>query len=457
MRRSRDRYEARILRLTLLSGLPAVLVALGPLWLTPHAPKVVLTLSLIVLATWLGLAWRVREQVARPLQTLANLLAAIREGDFSIRGRPADRQDALGEAMAEVNALGAALRCQRLGAVEASALLDKVMAEIDVAVFAFDGAQRLVLTNPAGARLLLEGGEPAQLVGRSAAELGLTALLAGDAPRRVDGIVRGAAGPWELRRTIFRQDGREHWLVVLTDLQRVLREEERQAWMRLVRVLGHEINNSLTPIHSIAGNLAALLERRERPADLDEDLVRGLAVIERRAAALGRFLAAYARLARLPPPRLAVVSVAAWAQRIAELEERLPVEVLPGPDVAVRGDPDQLDQLLINLVRNAVDAALETGGGVQLRWQAGAQRIELAVLDEGPGLPETGNLFVPFFTTKPGGSGIGLVLSRQIAEAHQGSLMLVNREPAGSGCEARLTLPRSRGEPSEREEMEETP
>lgn len=447
MSRSHNNYEARILRLTLLAGLPAVVVALGPLWLGPHAPKVKWTLSLIVLGAWLGLSLHVRELVIRPLQTLANLLAAIREGDFSIRGRPTDRQDALGAAMAEVNALGATLRAQRLGAIEASALLDKVMAEIDVAVFAFDGERRLALVNPAGARLLPEPGPPERLVGRSAAELGLSALLAGEAPHRADGILRGAAGPWELRRTTFRLGGQEHSLVVLTDLQRVLREEERQAWVRLVRVLGHEINNSLAPIQSIAGNLAAQLARRDRPLDLDEDLARGLAVIERRAASLARFMNAYARLARLPPPRLAVVSVPAWVQRVAELEKRLPIEVLPGPDVTVRGDPDQLDQLLINLLRNAVDAALETGGAVQLRWQAGPERVEVSVLDEGPGLAETGNLFVPFFTTKPGGSGIGLVLSRQIAEAHAGSLTLVNRDPERPGCEARLTLPRPRSEP----------
>lgn len=435
----RQGHEQRVFRLTLLSGLPAVLVALGPLWFSSHSPKVVWTLSLIVIGTWLGLAWRVKELVLRPLQTLSNLLAAIHEGDFSIRGRPADRRDALGAAMAEVNALGETLRRQRLGALEAGALLDKVMAEIDVAVFAFDGEARLVLVNPAGGRLLLES--PQRLVGKHAAELGLEPLLWGDESCRVDGILRGAKGPWELRRSAFRQGGKEHWLVVLTDVQRVLREEERQAWQRLVRVLGHEINNSLAPISSIASSLARLLTRAPRPADLDDDMARGLAVIERRAEALGRFMTAYARLARLPPPQLDAVPVWAWVQRVVELEKRLPVEVVAGPEVAVRGDADQLDQLLINLLRNAVDAALETGGRVQIRWWARPQRVELVVLDEGPGLPEIGNLFVPFFTTKPGGSGIGLVLSRQIAEAHAGSLTLSDRGATITGCEARLILP----------------
>lgn len=343
--------------------------------------------------------------------------------------------------MAEVNALGETLRKQRLGALEAGALLDKVMAEIDVAVFAFDGQERLVLINPAGGRLLID--QPERLVGKSAEELGLGGLLDCDASCRVDGILRGAPGPWELRRRTFRQGGKEHQLVVLTDVQRALREEERQAWKRLVRVLGHEINNSLAPIQSIASNLARLLTRTPRPADFEDDMTRGLLVIERRAESLGRFMTAYAQLARLPPPRLAVVAVPAWVQRVVELEKRLRVEVLPGPEVAVRGDADQLDQLLINLLRNAVDAALETGGGVRVYWRAVSQRIEVSVIDEGPGLPETGNLFVPFFTTKPGGSGIGLVLSRQIAEAHEGSLTLKDRGPEATGCAARLVLPGS--------------
>jgi len=210
-----------------------------------------------------------------------------------------------------------------------------------------------------------------------------------------------------------------------------------------LRVLGHEINNSLAPISSIAGNLGGLLQRTPPPADLQEDLGRGLAVIERRALALSRFMTAYAHLARLPPPRLRDVAVADWVQRVLELEERLRVTLLAGPAVAVRGDTDQLDQLLINLLRNAVDAALETGGGVQVGWRPRGTQVELWIIDEGPGLPDSGNLFVPFFTTKPGGSGIGLVLCRQIAEAHAGSLELGDRGPGTPGCAARLLLPRA--------------
>jgi nitrogen fixation/metabolism regulation signal transduction histidine kinase len=228
--------------------------------------------------------------------------------------------------------------------------------------------------------------------------------------------------------------------VVLADVRRALREEERQAWQRLVRVLGHEINNSLAPIQSIASSLRRELSRGERAADLDEDLRRGLDVIERRAEALGRFLGAYARLTRLPPPSPAPLAVGAWVARVVALEKRLPIAVDGGAELTLLADGDQLDQLLINLVKNAVDAALETGGAVAIDWGAQAGRLELRVRDDGPGLAATANLFVPFFTTKPEGLGIGLVLSRQIAEAHGGALHLYNRQDA-RGCEALLSLP----------------
>jgi signal transduction histidine kinase len=250
-------------------------------------------------------------------------------------------------------------------------------------------------------------------------------------------------GRWEARVGTFRQSGLPHRLLVLANVSRALREEERQAWQRLIRVLGHELNNSLTPIRSIAGSLESLIAREPRAPDWDQDMRRGLSVIAARAEALGRFLEAYGRLARLPAPQLRPLALGPLAQRAAGLETRVPVTVVGGPDTTLVADPDQVEQLLINLVRNAGDAALETGGGVRLSWAAADRaptQIEIRIDDDGPGLPNTTNLFVPFFTTKPGGSGIGLVLARQIAEAHGGSLTLENRTPE-PGCRARVRLP----------------
>jgi PAS domain S-box-containing protein len=428
-----------VLLLALAAGLPAVLVALVLLWTGGHTAKVQWTLTLLLVGAWLAVSFSLREHVVSPLQTLSNMLAALREGDYSIRARGAGSQDALGLALLEVNTLSDTLRQQRLGALEATELLRRVMEEIDVAVVTFDDAGRLRLVNRAGEKLL---GQPAErLLGRDAAAVGLSQCLDGPASRVLHLALPGGAGRWEVRRSAFRQGGLPHQLLVLADVSRALREEEREAWQRLVRVLSHEINNSLAPIKSIAGSLLDALGRDPRPADWEADLRSGLGVVAGRSEALSRFMASYARLARLPQPRLAPLEVEAWVRRVAGLETRLPVAVAPGPPVTLRADGDQLDQLLINLVRNAADAALETGGSVRAGWRRDGRWAEVWVEDDGPGLSDTANLFVPFYTTKPQGSGIGLALSRQIAEAHGGTLTLENRGGGARGCVARLRLP----------------
>ncbi|HEU4993774.1 MAG TPA: ATP-binding protein [Gemmatimonadaceae bacterium] len=431
-------HERKIFRLALAGGLPAVLACIALLIHGNYTGKVQWTIGAIVVGAWLIAAALLRERVTRPLQTLSNLLGALREGDYSIRARGADREDALGLAFLEANVLGETLRAQRLGAMEASTLLRTVMAEIDVAVYAFDEHQRLRLVNRAGARVLDQPIE--RLLGRTAEMLGLVEPLRGETPRAIDISLPGARGRWEVRRSQFRQDGRPHTLLVLADLSKTLREEELKAWQRLVRVLSHEINNSLAPIKSLAGSLQAVLERQPRPADADTDLQKGLTVIGGRADALVRFMSSYARLARLPTPQRTSLDVAAWVRRVAALETRLDVRVADGPSIAISADGDQLDQLLINLVRNAVDASLQTRGGVTLGWSRHNGVLEVRVEDEGPGIQSGTNLFVPFFTTKPEGTGIGLVLSRQIAEAHGGTITLENRDNS-PGCVAVVRLP----------------
>jgi len=408
------------------------------LWAGEHADSTRWTLAALVAMLWLGFAFSVRSTVVRPLQTLSNMQSALREGDFSFRVRGASSEDALGELMLEVNTLSAMLREQRLGAMEASALLSTVMTEIDVAVFAFDGGHRLRLVNRAGERLL--GQHTERLLGKTAADLGMTDCLEGESARTLERNFPGTSGRWGMRRTTFRQGGVPHFLVVLTDLSRTLREEERQAWQRLVRVLGHELNNSLAPICSIAGSLQDMAKQESRPADWEDDLRRGLRVIAERSDALSRFMRDYGRLTRLPKPQLRPIAVSSLVRAAVGLERRMAVEVLPGPELTIEADPDQLQQLLINLIRNAVDASLESGGKVRIGWSKNGSSVNIFVQDEGPGIANTANLFVPFFTTKPGGSGIGLALSRQIAEAHGGSLTVGNRV-GQRGCEASLQLP----------------
>jgi two-component system, NtrC family, nitrogen regulation sensor histidine kinase NtrY len=428
-------FETRVLLLALAVGAPGLVLALVLLGLSSWAPPLTVGAAVVLVVLWWAFALELRERVVRPIRTLANLLGAVREGDFSLRARLPEQVDALGQVMHEVNAVAEILRQQRLGAVEATALLHRVMEEVDVAVFAFDDQERLRLVNRAGSRLLGEPNE--RLLGREAAALGLDHLLR-DEEHIVTHTFPGGAGRWEIRRSVFREQGLPHRLLVMTDLSETLREEERQAWRRLLRVLGHELNNSLAPIRSMASTLAVLLEKQ--PEDWREDMRSGLEIIGGRSDALIRFLAAYSRLTKLPPPRPEPLELPALIRRTAALERRLPVFVERGPQVTVRADADQLEQLLINLIRNAVDAALGTGGMVGVGWRQDGPYVEVRVEDEGPGISNPENLFVPFYTTKPEGSGIGLALSRQIAEAHGGTLTLENRKE-GRGCEARLRLP----------------
>jgi nitrogen fixation/metabolism regulation signal transduction histidine kinase len=382
-------------------------------------------------------------------------VGALREEDYSFRARLAVPSDALGELSLEVNALADLLAQHRTGAVEATALLQRVVEEVDIPIFAFDPATRLRLVNPAGERLLQQSS--ARLLGRTASELALQNSLTCENETLVP-LGFGSDARWFVRRSSFRQEGLPHTLVVLSDVSRALREEERRAWQRLIRVMGHELNNSLAPIKSIAGSLSARLPATNLDSDQRQDFERGLSIIETRAASLNRFLQAYRQLAQMPPPVLQQCSVSTLAKRVAAVETRVDVTVVPGPDITLMADADQLEQMLINLLRNAADAVLEptssgdnsngstspreSGPQILLTWKLADRDVIVTIEDNGPGLLNPSNVFVPFYTTKPGGSGIGLILSRQISEAHGGSLELANRLEE-RGCAVKITLPRA--------------
>jgi two-component system, NtrC family, nitrogen regulation sensor histidine kinase NtrY len=436
VRRLRLRFQDRIVLLTFVALGPAWLAAGVLLWRAELPAPLRWSVFALVSMFAVGGALALRRRVVVPLQSLANLLEALREGDYSLRGRNVDPQDAVGEVMVEVNSLSQTLHHQRLEALEAGVLLQKVITEVDLAVFAFDAERRLRLVNRAGEALL--DSRAGELLGRRAAELGLAPMLDAQSGRIVSHVFPGGTGRWEIRRRIFREGGRPHELLVISELSRALREEERQAWQRLVRVIGHELNNSLAPIKSMAGTLQRLIGRETLAEDWREDAEAGLAVIHDRADSLGRFMGAYARLARLPPPTRRTVDFQALLRRVASLQGGV-VELEPGPEVRLEADGDQLEQVLINLIKNAVEAAGELGK-VRAGWRVDEGMLQVEIEDDGPGLARTDNLWVPFFTTKPGGTGIGLVLSRAIVENHGGTIALENRS-GGRGCVARVALP----------------
>lgn len=435
--RIRMAFETRLLLLCLAGGLPAVALVVLLLNSIDLDGAVVALILTITIGAWLGFGFAARRHVVYHLQTLSNLMEALREGDYSLRGRRARFQDSLGEVVREVNQLAENLRIERLGAREASALLGKVIDVIDIAVFAFAADGRLRMINPAGERLL---NRPAgALNGTPAGALGLADFLDGPERRTIRHRFPIGHGQWEIRRARFREEGIAHELLVVTDLSWALREEERRAWQRLIRVIGHELNNSLAPIRSMSTTLADLVQRDPLPDDWREDASSALDVIGSRAEALGRFMAAYAMLARLPAPNKRRVELRPLIERAVALDDRHPVAI-HGDDLTAEIDPDQVEQLLINLLKNAHDAAEQTGGEVEVRLEQVTDSITIDILDTGPGVSNPDNLFVPFFTTKPGGTGVGLVLCRQIAEGHGGSLSLDNRAES-IGCIARLRLP----------------
>ncbi|HEX6803528.1 MAG TPA: ATP-binding protein [Terriglobales bacterium] len=448
-KKQRAPFERRVARYSVLLVLPCFLASVVLIWLQSWAIESKLLLIGAELLACLLIGVALHEHIIRPLQTLANVVGALREEDYSFRARMAVPNDALGELSLEVNALADLLAQHRSEAIEATVLVQRVVEEVDIPIFAFDPAERLRLVNSAGQRLLQRAA--VRLLGLGAAELKLDAALHCENESLVE-LHFGADARWFVRRSSFRQNGIPHTLLVLSDVSRALREEERRAWQRLIRVLGHELNNSLAPIKSLAGSLNARLAASGMTSEARADFERGLNIIESRAAALNRFLQGYRQLAQMPPPALRRCSVVAIAKRVSALETRVPVKIIAGSDVLFFADPDQLEQMLINLLRNAAEAVLQfanenTNGSkdkyvpqVLLSWITRGEHVIFSIEDNGAGLMNPSNAFVPFYTTKPNGSGIGLVLSRQIAEAHGGSLELSNRADQ-RGCAVTINIP----------------
>jgi nitrogen fixation/metabolism regulation signal transduction histidine kinase len=426
-------FEKRVAFAALAAGAPAI--GLAAFFVFRALPSYeAWSAVLVVSLAWVAGAIAVHGWVGGTMRTLANLVEAIRARDFSIRAPENRERGDLGAVLRELSMLSSSLRERRLESAEASALLQTVLAQVSVALFAFDRDERLTLVNAAGLRLLDRSHDDA--IGALASELDAAAWLSGDAPR----IVEQRGTRLELRRVSFRQRGLPSVLVVLTDVTRALRVEEREAWRRLVRVLSHEVNNSLAPIQSIAESQTRAIARTPRAGDWETDLVMGLDIIARRSSSLARFLAAYAKLARLPPPARRPLDLAAAIERVATLETRVPVSLERGPRTTIAADGDQIEAMLVNVVKNAAEASLPTGGSVRVRWQEQNGDAVITIEDDGDGVADRTHLFVPFFTTKPNGSGIGLALSRQIVDAHEGAITLEPRDGA-RGSVARIRLP----------------
>ncbi len=397
----------------------------------------------------LGMVWvaivavAVRADVGRRIRALSNLVEAAHAQDFSIKAAHAREPGELGELYRQLNVLIGDLEAGRHTEQELLGMLQKVVDQISVAIVACDAYDRIRLVNPLAARLLRVPAE--QLIGTDYAATPLAAIPFAAEPRVVDFRFPGAESRWQVSQQFYRRQGRPSRIVFIVDLRLALAEEEILVWQRLIRVISHEVNNSLTPILSLCQTLENVVARGDAAEQMD--IMRdGLDVISQRAKGLKEFISVYARIARLPEPQKVEFPAARLARRVLAMFPGGVVERAGDVPVATLfGDPVHLEHALINLVKNAVEANDGSAEPVRFGCRVVDGHAEFEIVDNGAGIRNPDNLFVPFYTTKPGGAGVGLVLCRKIAAQHHGQVSLENRGDA-AGAVARLSVPLSRSD-----------
>lgn len=407
----------------------------GPL--SAELMRLLVALYLLWLSFHLYVLWR---HCNAPFHGLANLVRALQLGDFTQRAAHCQMSDALGTLHEEINQLAEVLQDNRFAAVEANRRFQYLIDQLDIAVVAFSETRQLVWCNHQFSRLF--GKLPAAMSGMLLADMQLEALWEASNGRTLWLDFPQKSSRWLVHTHAFRDEGQPQRLYLLTDLKNPLREEERTAWRRLIRVLGHELNNSLTPITSLSQSLRQRIAKVAADEEWKESSLEALEIISQRAQHMNRFVRDYASLAKLPEPERSRVELRQTVQHVVQLLGHPALRVRHAEDeaaVAIEADQGQFEQLLVNVLRNAIEAIDPAHGEVVIQWQRQNTDVLLTIDDNGPGIDHAENLFVPFYSTKEGGSGIGLVLSRQIAEANGGSIELANR-PQG-GCRVTVRLP----------------
>jgi len=396
-----------------------------------------LLIAALVVAWILLVATSVRSELLRHVRTLSNIVESIRKNDYSMKGARAREPGELAELYRQVNELTNSLAASRQGEQELLDILDKIVSQINVAIVVCDADDRIRLVNRLASALLRTHAE--ELVGIDLAATPLAKLPVSSEPRLLDFRFPGAEGRWQVSQHYYHHQGRASRILFIADLKQVLSDEEIAAWQRLIRVISHEVNNSLTPITSLCQTLTNILDKPDS-ARYADDVRQSLRVIAERANGLREFIGVYARLARLPEPQKVLFPVTNLVDKLRGFFAGKPLEIAPFPAITLFGDPVHLEQALINLVKNGLEANPADASPIQLTCHVENGTCEFLVADRGPGISNPANLFVPFYTTKSEGAGVGLVLCRQIAAKHNGQVTLVNRTD-GPGAVAKLVLP----------------
>jgi len=431
-----NNFSQKIFTLTLAAAIPSYLCCLIFLWLIDYSVYAKILLTTLLSLSVFGFAGLIKQRLQFQFQTLSNLVEAVRGGDFTLRGKKRAANDPLTELTSQINLLSSSLSAQRIASEEAYRLLDKTIAHINVAIFAFDSNNKVKLANPAAGRLF--SCDFLKLFGQSADALALTSFFTNEQTQLLEHTFPGGSGRWQIRLDSYRDKGVQGKLLFINDLKTVLREEELKAWKNLIKVISHEVNNSLYPISSMSQTLGKLVRREPLAEDWREDVGEGLSVIGERANNLTDFIKRYAKVAKLPEPNKQIFSMSQLIAHTAIIQSNpqdIIINELSNTDMELFADQSMIEQVMINLLKNA----LEAGAPVELSWGENKQSQWLTIMDHGTGIKNTANLFVPFYSTKPAGSGIGLVLCQQILDKHQGTLTLENSEQAG--CLVKVTLP----------------
>ena len=440
-------FEAHLIRLVLLASLPLLLLLLWVMVLADISIWLILLTGLIGSLMILYTSYSIYQKISYQFRSISNLLEALIQGDYTLRARTDQSSGAFDELVVAINGLAKRLSQQRWESVESQLLLRTIIEHIDVAIIALNQDNQIRFLNPAAENLLqlknsLTNRELLQ-------QLAFVQELTSGCHQVVELSLGYQQGRFNVYVEEFREDGKQHKLLFITDIRTLLRSEERKAWQDLVRVISHEINNSLSPIASISQTLQRLLERDAQHADVIGNLREGLGIISERAKGLSQFVDSYKQLAKLPEPQTQPLSIRPLVEKIVALFNHQPITIEAERDFILQLDPVQFEQVLINLLKNAIEATAlanpnNPGSTITIRWSVSRQFFKLDICDQGSGISNPDNLFVPFYSTKKQGSGIGLVLCRQIIEAHNGRLSLsnlaLNNQNSG-GCCASIELP----------------